>query len=47
MTIHIKDVNDMPPVFSQTTYDAERDEELEAPFRLMQVEKIDNLFFYV
>lgn len=37
----------MPPVFSQTTYDAERDEELEAPFRLMQVEKIDNLFFYV
>lgn len=35
--INIKDVNDLPPEFPQNLYERTMDEELDAPFRIMQV----------
>lgn len=35
--INVKDVNDMPPVFLETLYEETLNEELEAPYNMLQV----------
>lgn len=35
--ISVRDVNDLPPAFPQTLYERTLDEELKAPFTIMQV----------
>lgn len=35
--INVRDVNDLPPVFLQKHYHKIMDEEIAAPFRIMQV----------
>lgn len=37
IVINIKDVNDLPPVFPQKHYEKSMDEEMNAPFKIMQV----------
>lgn len=37
--INVKDVNDLPPVFPETLYEKTMDEETEAPYKMIQVEK--------
>ncbi|KAL1391482.1 hypothetical protein pipiens_000369, partial [Culex pipiens pipiens] len=41
IVINVKDVNDMPPVFPQQLYERTMDEELDVPFRIMQVTATD------
>lgn len=45
MIIHIKDVNDLPPEFPQNLYERTLDEEMDAPFRIMQV-RTDLIFYF-
>jgi hypothetical protein len=33
----VKDVNDMPPVFPETLYEKSLDEEMDAPYMMLQV----------
>lgn len=35
--INVKDVNDLPPVFPETLYEKTLDEEMEAPYMMVQV----------
>lgn len=37
IVVNIKDVNDLPPVFPQKHYEKTMDEEMNAPFKIMQV----------
>lgn len=39
IVISVRDVNDLKPVFLQSSYVKTMDEELDAPFRIMQVTK--------
>lgn len=41
--IHIKDVNDLPPEFPQNLYERTLNEEMDAPFRIMQVGNLNDL----
>lgn len=43
--IHVRDVNDLPPVFPQTLYERTLNEELKAPFTIIQV-RFDFKFFF-
>ncbi|XP_058979964.1 neural-cadherin isoform X3 [Musca domestica] len=41
IVINVRDVNDLPPVFPQTLYERTLDEEMKAPFTIMQVTATD------
>lgn len=44
IVINVRDVNDLPPVFPQTLYERTLDEEMKAPFTIIQV-GVQLLFF--
>jgi hypothetical protein len=51
VVINIKDVNDLPPLFAQTLYEETMNEELDAPFGIIQVEitciKKNYIYIYI
>jgi hypothetical protein len=40
IVINIKDVNDLPPTFPETSYEKTLNEEMDAPYMMMQVVQI-------
>lgn len=44
--INVRDVNDLPPVFPQTLYERTLNEEMKAPFTIMQVGVLFFVLFF-